>query len=418
VYFSYLGTNPDFTTKFSLSFATGRICSFVDGTNTPRQLSDINGAITLAARYTPWGNSLELHGTGNFTFGYIGSILDTATGLLYVGNGQYYDPSTGRFLTRGVNPDAPNPYVPWNPIGAILGPLALFSLVARRRKNMANPYLLMLFMLVVLPLSVGLACGGGTTPAPTEEPPSPSPSPAPVPSPTPTPSPSPAPPPTDTPDPCTGCTPTSLPTYSSIDDELRSVYQAYLENGINGTWPEAYKSYILAAVKKVNEKFSFTSVFSGFRFVWGCSVCDGFAYTYPDRIEFRNFFSVPETNTKFIIHELGHAFDQKVCAIRHGKSCENDIGTMSPIRNQLKEDVATMPFLNRFGYGKVNDDPPFSGFAGGENDWQFTLSWQTDFSFYPGEVWADMFLGWVYGNLSTERLNYMNNKMPQFLSLF
>ncbi len=146
-----LGAIGEKTTAWSFSLP--------DGTNTPRQLSDINGDITLSARYTPWGNSLELHGTGNpstgsgqaFTFGYIGSILDTATGLLYVGNGQYYtctalrsvqcrcDPATGRFLTRGVNPDAPNPYVPWNPIGAIIGPLALFSLVARRRKLMFCP---------------------------------------------------------------------------------------------------------------------------------------------------------------------------------------------------------------------------------------------------------------------------------------
>ena len=215
------------------------------------------------------------------------------------------------------------------------------------------------------------------------------------------------------------CTPTPSPTYSSIDEELKTVYQVFLENGISGTWPEAFKSYVLAAVQKVNEKFSFASVFSGFRFVWGCSVCGGLAYTYPDRIEFRDFFSVPETNTKFIIHELGHAFDQKVCAIHHGMSCENDIPRMSPIRNQhLKIDVATMPFLNRFGYGTARDDPPYSGFAGGQWDWQFALSHETDFSLFPGEVWADMFLGWVYGNLATDRLNYMNNKMPQFLSLF
>jgi len=211
---------------------------------------------------------------------------------------------------------------------------------------------------------------------------------------------------------------TPTPTASSIDEELGIAYQVYLENGINGTWPEAYKAYILAAVQKVNEKFSFASVFSGFRFVWGCANCSGFAYTYPDRIEFRDFFSVPEINTKFIIHELGHAFDQKVCAIKNGKSCENDIGTTSPIRNRLKRDVANMPFLNRFGYGNLNDKPAYSGFAGGGNDWQFTLSWQTNFSDYPGEVWADMFLGWVYSNLATDRMNYMNEVMPEYLSSF
>lgn len=63
--------------------------SLADGTNTPRQLTATNGDVTLSARYTPWGDTLELNGTGNFTFGYIGGILDATTGLLYVGNGQY-----------------------------------------------------------------------------------------------------------------------------------------------------------------------------------------------------------------------------------------------------------------------------------------------------------------------------------------
>jgi YD repeat-containing protein len=67
--------------------------SLLDGTNTPRQLTAANGDVTLSARYTPCplrypsgvlreGGTLELNGTGNFTFGYIGGILDAATGLL------------------------------------------------------------------------------------------------------------------------------------------------------------------------------------------------------------------------------------------------------------------------------------------------------------------------------------------------
>lgn len=52
--------------------------------------------------------------------------MDSATGLLYVGNGQYYDPVTGRFLTRDAKPNNSNPYVPWDPTGALLGPLGLW----------------------------------------------------------------------------------------------------------------------------------------------------------------------------------------------------------------------------------------------------------------------------------------------------
>jgi hypothetical protein len=55
--------------------------------------------------------------------------MDTATGLLYVGNGQYYDPSTGRFLNRDVRPDQTNPYVPWkqDPSSALMAPLAILT---------------------------------------------------------------------------------------------------------------------------------------------------------------------------------------------------------------------------------------------------------------------------------------------------
>ena len=102
--------------------------SLPDGTNTPRQLTNLSGNITLLARYTPWGDVLDTYGTGNFTFGYFGGVIDAATGLLYVGNGQYYDPTTGRFLTREAKPNNTNPYVPWDPTGAIIGPLRVMAL--------------------------------------------------------------------------------------------------------------------------------------------------------------------------------------------------------------------------------------------------------------------------------------------------
>lgn len=57
--------------------------SLPDGTNTPRQLTDNSGDITLTSRYTPWGDTLDTYGTGNFSFGYLGGVLDATTGLLY-----------------------------------------------------------------------------------------------------------------------------------------------------------------------------------------------------------------------------------------------------------------------------------------------------------------------------------------------
>ena len=54
--------------------------------------------------------------------------MDAATGLLYVGNGQYYDPATGRFLTRNAKPNQSNPYTPFDPLGALFAPLGLVAL--------------------------------------------------------------------------------------------------------------------------------------------------------------------------------------------------------------------------------------------------------------------------------------------------
>lgn len=132
-----------------------------DGTNTPRQLSDLSGEITLTSRYTPWGDTLDTYGTGNFTFGYFGGVMDAATGLLYVGNGQYYDPATSRFLTRNVNPNSTNPYAPWNPIGAIVGPIGLIALFSGRKKkgSKAGTFLVLLLVMITVGMTIA-GCGG------------------------------------------------------------------------------------------------------------------------------------------------------------------------------------------------------------------------------------------------------------------
>jgi RHS repeat-associated protein len=180
-YYVYgLGPVAELTTEWSYSLT--------DGTNTPRQLTNGNGEITLAGRYTPWGDSLDYTGTGNFTFGYFGGLMDSATGLLYVGNGQYYDPETGRFLTRQAQPDKTNPYVPWNPIGAVVGPLGVVALLFGRRKkgSKAGTFLVLLLVLGSVGMTLA-ACGPTPSPIP------PSPIPPTIPPSTPSPEPSPSP---------------------------------------------------------------------------------------------------------------------------------------------------------------------------------------------------------------------------------
>lgn len=149
--------------------------SLTDGTGMSRQITDAGGMVTFAASFTPWGETFESFGEGNFTWGYFGGLMDAATGLLYVGNGQYFDPATGRFLTRGANPNSPNPYVPWNgnPAGALLAPMGLLAFVYRGRRTHSKWNVLV--VLIVLGISVSLAlsaCGSGTsTPPPQVEPP-------------------------------------------------------------------------------------------------------------------------------------------------------------------------------------------------------------------------------------------------------
>lgn len=149
-----------------------------DGLATTRQMSDATGYVILSRSFTPWGELLELHGDGDFSWGYLGGLLDAATGLIYVGGGQYYDPVTGRFLTRGVYPGSPNPYIPWrgDPLGMIAGPLALLALVRGKRKaSRIDQFLALGVILLALGATVA-GCvsvpptGTMTLPAPTSTP--------------------------------------------------------------------------------------------------------------------------------------------------------------------------------------------------------------------------------------------------------
>ena len=142
--------------------------ALLDGTNTPRQTVDGDGKVRLIASYTPWGDILEVHGAESsaFTLGYFGGMMDEATGLLYVGNGQYYDPETGRFLNREARQNQGNPYVPWgDPAGALVAPLALLSLAFGRKKTGGGKWRV-LAVVLVLGASVMMGLTGCNAPAP------------------------------------------------------------------------------------------------------------------------------------------------------------------------------------------------------------------------------------------------------------
>jgi hypothetical protein len=130
----------------------------------PQAKSPLPPPTPPAHRVLRKGDTLETFGTGSFTQGYFGGIMDAATGLIYDGNGQYYDPATGRFLTRDARPNQNNPYTPVDPTGALLGPLALLALAYGRRKSRGKWDMLVVLLVLSLSLGLGLAaCDGETT---------------------------------------------------------------------------------------------------------------------------------------------------------------------------------------------------------------------------------------------------------------
>jgi RHS repeat-associated protein len=109
----------------------------------------------------------------------------------------------------------------------------------------------------------------------------------------------------------------------------------------------------------------------------------------------------------WIVHELGHAFEH---AVSPGRPWD------SPGRMGLHTD-----FLKRKP-ANPNDRDRNAGFAGGFENWQYSRSNER------GEIFADMFLGWVYNTWATtsqgrltemaqRRADYMSQQMPVLIGI-
>ena len=92
-------------------------------------------------------------------------MYDDTTGLIYLGSGQYYDPATGRMLTRGAGQS--NPYKPgaFDPAGMMVAPLGLLGLVLGKKKKRGkwDSLLVLLVVGVVVGMSVS-ACNQPASP--------------------------------------------------------------------------------------------------------------------------------------------------------------------------------------------------------------------------------------------------------------
>jgi pimeloyl-ACP methyl ester carboxylesterase len=243
---------------------------------------------------------MELEGTGNFSFGYLNSLLDLATGLLYVGNGQYYDPATGRFLTRGVNPNNTNPYVPWNPIGILLGPLGMISANKARKKMKYAPALtitfLSLFMVacwVLVAIAVGglllTSCSAGNPAQETENSASATQSaePATTPAITPTPAPSPNETPTEQ-DPCADGECTATPTPTPTPTGTVGIF-----GGSQGSGQLTYSGPAVPGVQMT----AWTRAPEGYT-LWYSQYPGYHDYRLADHPEAQDFWNDPKTNSQ------------------------------------------------------------------------------------------------------------------------
>ncbi len=97
--------------------AASRYYPITDSQGSVRFLTDSTGAIVNSYTYTPYGAGATSNATATTTpYLYTGENLDSETGFTYL-RARYYDPSTGRFISRdpvrGVqtNPLTQNPYI-------------------------------------------------------------------------------------------------------------------------------------------------------------------------------------------------------------------------------------------------------------------------------------------------------------------
>jgi RHS repeat-associated protein len=107
-----------------------------------------------------------------------------------------------------------------------------------------------------------------------------------------------------------------------------------------------------------------------------------------------------KSHPRWAVHEMGHAFENRMYQIMN----------MKPARNEVPNDLFTR-------------EPDYGGFHGGLLRWQFNLSIDS------GEIFADMFIGWVYNRwevdpiigdptaLAISRSNNMSFYMPIWISL-
>ena len=95
---------------------SGRRQHLTDGLGSVRQLADGDGDVTLVQGYTPFGMLLWSEGSAASAYGFTGEQEDTSAGLVFL-RARYYDPATGRFISKDSwegSPQRPLTLNAWN----------------------------------------------------------------------------------------------------------------------------------------------------------------------------------------------------------------------------------------------------------------------------------------------------------------
>jgi hypothetical protein len=146
-------------------YGTEWVYHLSDGQGSARQLADGSGEVVLYRRFKPYGELWEEAGDGESVYGFLAWQRDGGLGLLY-GNGVYYDPVTGRYLSVSGQG---NPYLPYgifDPSVMFVAPLAFWSAALGGRRRRRRRWWRWVVLGVVIG-GVGLLVGCGTR-APTE----------------------------------------------------------------------------------------------------------------------------------------------------------------------------------------------------------------------------------------------------------